>query len=74
MWSGRSSGRWAADNDSHLSATSFLSHLGTSPICLGKPMAHWREEYLAALTVRDHREKANVALYDACPFWSNDLG
>ncbi|KAJ5558542.1 hypothetical protein N7461_002514 [Penicillium sp. DV-2018c] len=28
-------------------------------------MAHWREEYLAALTVRDQREKANVALYDA---------
>lgn len=37
-------------------------------------MAHWREEYLAALTVRDHREKANVALYDACPFLSDDLG
>ncbi|KAJ5939156.1 hypothetical protein N7466_002290 [Penicillium verhagenii] len=28
-------------------------------------MAHWREEYLAALAVRDQREKANVALYDA---------
>ncbi|KAJ5120661.1 uncharacterized protein N7515_010049 [Penicillium bovifimosum] len=28
-------------------------------------MAHWREEYLAALTVRDSREKANSALYDA---------
>ncbi|KAJ5160013.1 Autophagy protein 16 [Penicillium canariense] len=31
-------------------------------------MAHWREEYLAALAVRDQREKANVALYDACLF------
>jgi peptidoglycan hydrolase CwlO-like protein len=29
-------------------------------------MPHWREEYLAALAVRDQREKANVALYDAC--------
>lgn len=29
-------------------------------------MAHWREEYLAALTVRDQREKANTNLYDAC--------
>ncbi|KAJ5340753.1 Autophagy-related protein 16 [Penicillium brevicompactum] len=28
-------------------------------------MAHWREEYLAALTVRDHREKANAKLYNA---------
>ncbi|EKV10573.1 Atg16p [Penicillium digitatum] len=28
-------------------------------------MAYWREEYLAALTVRDQREKATVALYDA---------
>ncbi|KAL1999994.1 hypothetical protein VTN02DRAFT_3709 [Thermoascus thermophilus] len=28
-------------------------------------MAHWREEYFAALGVRDEREKANVALYDA---------
>ncbi|KAF3384489.1 Autophagy protein 16 [Penicillium rolfsii] len=28
-------------------------------------MPHWREEYLAALAVRDQREKANVALYDA---------
>ncbi|CAP95621.1 hypothetical protein E8E15_006009 [Penicillium rubens] len=28
-------------------------------------MAHWREEYLAALTVRDQREKANTNLYDA---------
>ncbi|KAJ5690244.1 hypothetical protein N7462_004636 [Penicillium macrosclerotiorum] len=28
-------------------------------------MAHWREEYLAALRVRDQREKANLALYDA---------
>ncbi|KAJ5874290.1 Autophagy-related protein 16 [Penicillium soppii] len=28
-------------------------------------MAHWRDEYLAALTVRDQREKANVTLYDA---------
>ncbi|KAJ5783010.1 Autophagy-related protein 16 [Penicillium paradoxum] len=28
-------------------------------------MAHWREEYLAALTVRDQREKANATLYDA---------
>ncbi|KAJ5654006.1 Autophagy-related protein 16 [Penicillium lividum] len=28
-------------------------------------MAHWREEYLAALAVRDQREKANVALYEA---------
>lgn len=30
-------------------------------------MAHWREDYLAALTVRDQREKANATLYDACP-------
>jgi hypothetical protein len=29
-------------------------------------MPHWREEYLAALAVRDQREKANAALYDAC--------
>lgn len=29
-------------------------------------MAHWREEYLAALAVRDHREKANIVIYDAC--------
>ncbi|KAJ6144489.1 hypothetical protein N7470_008384 [Penicillium chermesinum] len=28
-------------------------------------MAHWREEYLAALAVRDQREKANVNIYDA---------
>ncbi|CEJ58597.1 hypothetical protein PMG11_07249 [Penicillium brasilianum] len=28
-------------------------------------MPHWREEYLAALAVRDQREKANVELYDA---------
>ncbi|KAJ5107052.1 Autophagy-related protein 16 [Penicillium angulare] len=28
-------------------------------------MANWREEYLAALAVRDQKEKANVALYDA---------
>ncbi|OQD74925.1 hypothetical protein PENDEC_c009G03637 [Penicillium decumbens] len=28
-------------------------------------MAQWREEYLAALAVRDQREKANTALYDA---------
>lgn len=28
--------------------------------------ANWREEYFAALGVRDEREKANVALYDAC--------
>lgn len=30
-------------------------------------MAQWREEYLAALAIRDQREKANSALYDACP-------
>ncbi|PYI27040.1 autophagy protein 16 [Aspergillus indologenus CBS 114.80] len=28
-------------------------------------MAHWREEYSAALASRDRREKANTALYDA---------
>ncbi|KAH8425329.1 autophagy protein 16, interacts with Atg12p-Atg5p [Aspergillus melleus] len=28
-------------------------------------MAHWREEYLAALAARDHREKAKLALYNA---------
>lgn len=28
-------------------------------------MAHWREEYLAALAVRDHREKSNIVIYDA---------
>ncbi|PYH44597.1 ATG16 family protein [Aspergillus saccharolyticus JOP 1030-1] len=28
-------------------------------------MAHWREEYSAALAARDRREKANTALYDA---------
>ncbi|KAK1146102.1 autophagy protein 16, interacts with Atg12p-Atg5p [Aspergillus melleus] len=28
-------------------------------------MAHWREEYLAALAARDHREKANLAIYNA---------
>lgn len=30
-------------------------------------MAQWREEYLAALAVRDQREQANSTLYDACP-------
>ncbi|KAL5002152.1 autophagy protein 16 [Aspergillus recurvatus] len=28
-------------------------------------MAHWREEYAAALAARDRREKANVAIYIA---------
>ncbi|KAK9551351.1 autophagy protein 16, interacts with Atg12p-Atg5p [Aspergillus fumigatus] len=28
-------------------------------------MAHWRNEYSAALAARDRREKANVALYNA---------
>ncbi|PWY84952.1 autophagy protein 16 [Aspergillus heteromorphus CBS 117.55] len=28
-------------------------------------MAHWREEYSAALAARDRREKANQAIYDA---------
>ncbi|KAJ5227030.1 Autophagy-related protein 16 [Penicillium citrinum] len=28
-------------------------------------MAHWREEYLTALAVRDQREKANLSIYDA---------
>ncbi|RAL13968.1 ATG16 family protein [Aspergillus homomorphus CBS 101889] len=28
-------------------------------------MAHWREEYSAALAARDRREKANTALYEA---------
>ncbi|KAL4761786.1 ATG16 family protein [Aspergillus foveolatus] len=28
-------------------------------------MAHWREEYAAALAARDRREKANVAIYNA---------
>ncbi|OQE27648.1 hypothetical protein PENSTE_c004G06330 [Penicillium steckii] len=28
-------------------------------------MAHWREEYLTALAVRDQREKANLTIYDA---------
>ncbi|KAL6238592.1 autophagy protein 16 [Aspergillus navahoensis] len=28
-------------------------------------MAHWREEYAAALAARDRREKANVAIYKA---------
>ncbi|KAJ5488972.1 Autophagy protein 16 [Penicillium diatomitis] len=28
-------------------------------------MPHWRDEYLAALAVRDQREKANLTLYDA---------
>ncbi|KAL3495189.1 autophagy-related protein 16 [Aspergillus germanicus] len=28
-------------------------------------MAHWREEYAAALAARDRREKANAAVYDA---------
>ncbi|KAF7720300.1 Uncharacterized protein PECH_003419 [Penicillium ucsense] len=28
-------------------------------------MPHWRDEYLAALAVRDRREKANLTLYDA---------
>jgi hypothetical protein len=36
-------------------------------------MAHWRDEFLAALTVRDQREKANAALYDACPFYRRSL-
>ncbi|KAB8225300.1 autophagy-related protein 16 [Aspergillus novoparasiticus] len=29
-------------------------------------MAHWREEYSAALAARDRREKANVAILNAC--------
>ncbi|KAF4217769.1 hypothetical protein CNMCM8980_008433 [Aspergillus fumigatiaffinis] len=29
-------------------------------------MAHWRNEYSAALAARDRREKANIALYNAC--------
>lgn len=28
-------------------------------------MVHWREEYFAALAVRDESEKANISLYDA---------
>ncbi|KAL4975386.1 autophagy protein 16 [Aspergillus desertorum] len=28
-------------------------------------MAHWREEYAAALAARDRREKANLAIYNA---------
>lgn len=36
-------------------------------------MAHWREEYLAALTVRDQREKSNATLYDACESISDAL-
>ncbi|PLB47312.1 autophagy protein 16 [Aspergillus steynii IBT 23096] len=28
-------------------------------------MAHWREEYFAALAARDRREKANLAIYNA---------
>ncbi|KAI9370589.1 autophagy-related protein 16 [Aspergillus egyptiacus] len=28
-------------------------------------MAHWRDEYAAALAARDRREKANIAFYDA---------
>lgn len=35
-------------------------------------MAHWKEEYTAALAARDRREKANIALYNACmilPRW-----
>ncbi|PYI11122.1 autophagy protein [Aspergillus sclerotiicarbonarius CBS 121057] len=28
-------------------------------------MAHWKEEYSAALAARDRREKANIAIYDA---------
>lgn len=31
-------------------------------------MAQWREEYLAALAVRDQKEKANSGLYDACSY------
>lgn len=31
-------------------------------------MANWRDEYCAALAVRDEAEKANVVLYDACPY------
>jgi hypothetical protein len=29
-------------------------------------MANWREEYFAALGVRDEYEQANASLYDAC--------
>ncbi|EHA18900.1 hypothetical protein ASPNIDRAFT_127828, partial [Aspergillus niger ATCC 1015] len=28
-------------------------------------MAHWKEEYSAALAARDRREKASIAIYDA---------
>lgn len=37
-----------------------------SPIHRSRLMAHWRGEYLAALGARDQKEKASVALYDAC--------
>lgn len=29
-------------------------------------MANWRDEYHAALLVRDERQQANSSLYDAC--------
>lgn len=29
-------------------------------------MANWRDEYFAALVVRDRRDQANTALFDAC--------
>lgn len=34
-------------------------------------MANWRDEYSAALAVRDRREKANVPLYNACKAYSS---
>lgn len=37
-------------------------------------MAQWREEYLAALAVRDQREKPNSALYDACSSLASSPG
>ena len=36
-------------------------------------MANWRDEYCAALVVRDRREKTNVALYNACKLYSSGL-
>lgn len=33
-------------------------------------MSNWRDEYFAALGVRDEREKANLPIYDACTFLS----
>lgn len=36
------------------------------PLSLLTAMGNWRDDYYAALGVRDEREQANKSLYDTC--------